>query len=843
MKNKKGFIHIAVAITIGVIALSMAGVMIWYKGEADERAATTPAVVTTNVNNTNTSSLVDSSWELYTNSDLNTTFQHPSSAEVKEAYSGVVENPDADPSDQWESVFLTIGDYNLAMSQQDNHYGRLENTWHNTQYTKPLDLNLSVDELYNILNSDFDDIFKVEKLSTNTHTAVEFYELGQFNGQSALIYRAIIPHRAYGNVVATYILGDEFGTWETDNESQRLDLVTKASDAVGQIINENYDEDVLAKLDDFKTLIKTIRDITLDNHVSKDWPTHTNETFGFSFKYPAEFTQAENATAKTVSFTNDTGSININIFDRPVKASSVIGVYGPVSEPTVVKVGNQPGWQYIEGDAGCGWVSTHTPRGMFTLQIAFSSCEEQTLRANSDLQAEILTTFEFSTVVQDHYSYLQEFKSGGQIGNDRAVWNSQDGKLELHDYPIEILSSDLLLYPQDGHTEISNIDCNGRYCLIAVGRWDRVHRVVKYDLVSTQFTDITDKLPDFITNGDKVDFEWNGTDYIISNRQRLLKYSGNSVTILHDFSPRACDYPYYLSRGNDVTGNFVLFITSGCDNTNVPALFGKIDRFGQVTTVSSSLLTDSTLISEIGHNGERWLFAGKGTMLEYNGKTLTDVSDHFIAYKDLEPAGIVVNNLLWWIAWQTDDPILQLAEYNRVKATPLTNVLKGFDGVTVGDITGEEGNIAVSGKQGQQLNIIDREDNVIDVSYAIPHDIYGMHYSSPNFLLGSQTLIMQADRAGVPLEQFAEQFTLNPQLTNNVLSATVKIDHNVPEGASIKYYLSNNRGADWFEVSHDEKHEFTTTGNELSWRIVMSTDNIDNKPHVSSLEILYWVEQ
>lgn len=132
------------------------------------------------------------------------------------------------------------------------------------------------------------------------------------------------------------------------------------------------------------------------------------EGMGFSFKYPANlFKSIDIPNEKNVSnsysyrlssYENIYGDIYISVENKKFEPNNIVGIYGAVENPEVVKMGDRIAYRYLEGDAGCGHQKVLTALGEDkTLEILFSSCYDYVypLYDEEELMQSILDTFEF----------------------------------------------------------------------------------------------------------------------------------------------------------------------------------------------------------------------------------------------------------------------------------------------------------------------------------------------------------------------------------------------------------------------------------------------------------------
>lgn len=79
--------------------------------------------------------------------------------------------------------------------------------------------------------------------------------------------------------------------------------------------------------------------------------------------------------------------------------------------------------------------------------------------------------------------------------------------------------------------------------------------------------------------------------------------------------------------------------------------------------------------------------------------------------------------------------------------------------------------------------------------------------------------------------------------SNNVKSGRITVSQITGSYGNIKYYLSNNGGNNWIEViPGGALSSFSSTGNDLRWRAVLSTTDTRKTPVIEKLEVYYKYE-
>jgi hypothetical protein len=100
--------------------------------------------------------------------------------------------------------------------------------------------------------------------------------------------------------------------------------------------------------------------------------------------------------------------------------------------------------------------------------------------------------------------------------------------------------------------------------------------------------------------------------------------------------------------------------------------------------------------------------------------------------------------------------------------------------------------------------------------------------------------VVYPDRFYVPTG--AAQSRTVDATADNIRQATLTADFQT-RGGSVAFYLTNDGGDNWAEVTPGATHVFTTTGSDLRWRAVLAVDPIWHRtPVVNSLRIDYSTE-
>ncbi|MFW9943261.1 MAG: hypothetical protein ACFFFT_19655, partial [Candidatus Thorarchaeota archaeon] len=72
-----------------------------------------------------------------------------------------------------------------------------------------------------------------------------------------------------------------------------------------------------------------------------------------------------------------------------------------------------------------------------------------------------------------------------------------------------------------------------------------------------------------------------------------------------------------------------------------------------------------------------------------------------------------------------------------------------------------------------------------------------------------------------------------------ITNATMIVNGEFPANTTIQIFLSNDNGSNWEPVINNTLHIFSTTGSELMWRIIISTNDDLISPKISKIIITY----
>ncbi|MFX1532204.1 MAG: LVIVD repeat-containing protein [Promethearchaeota archaeon] len=73
-----------------------------------------------------------------------------------------------------------------------------------------------------------------------------------------------------------------------------------------------------------------------------------------------------------------------------------------------------------------------------------------------------------------------------------------------------------------------------------------------------------------------------------------------------------------------------------------------------------------------------------------------------------------------------------------------------------------------------------------------------------------------------------------------ITNATMIVSGELPVNTSIQIFLSNDNGSSWEPVTNNTLHNFSSTGSELMWRVIISTNDDLVSPKISKITITYF---
>lgn len=362
MKNPKGFIPIVIVILISALALAAAGTALWYKSEKAQETKNVNQTVILNENSNNNSNIAvntntvaantntaatdeTAGWKTYTNSTVGYSVKYPADWTVKDIN---------EPS---------------FVSGQTARYISISNA----KATRSLHLGVRKSSESKI------DIWARTGIGAGDFQAGDSVAIAGSSVQSIkLVYQRKAVEIFYSPV------------------EHATDPVTIGSfDVSAYFSNKSDDNSDLSTDADYLTANKMLSTLTfLDD--TTGWKTYTNTRYGYSFRYPSGYTLTE---AENINIKKDNASMTARIKDRKLDPNNILGIYGK-KEPILTDVGPQRGYQFLEGDAGCGgdFVQTALSNSKI-LELYFGKCDQEVNELFSDIDQrnQILSTFQFTS--------------------------------------------------------------------------------------------------------------------------------------------------------------------------------------------------------------------------------------------------------------------------------------------------------------------------------------------------------------------------------------------------------------------------------------------------------------
>lgn len=333
----KGFIPIVVVIVISVVAALMVAVGLWYRAKKDAEPVVYGTV------NMNVSGVFNQ------NSNTNTAVDETADWNIHTSQELGVQfkYPDGyDVQEQAGSIFLSKGTFeSFATGANNAFFGVIANRKY------------------------FDEDSARLKNTTESEITID-----------GGIYKKVV--------------GDDYGRYEGASAGKVVDILLQGSmiHIEQRPGNIPQDFDVLVVSD---KILSTIQFLDVNAH----WKTFVDDVYGYSFRYPPEYTLTESDNVEIrVVIKKEDASMYGTIKDRALDPDNIQGIYGKMIT-TTVNVGPQKGYQYRDGDAGCGGDHVQTAlTGNKILELYFGICDLETnvLMTDLDQRNQILSTFQFT---------------------------------------------------------------------------------------------------------------------------------------------------------------------------------------------------------------------------------------------------------------------------------------------------------------------------------------------------------------------------------------------------------------------------------------------------------------
>ena len=259
------------------------------------------------------------------------------------------------------------------------------------------------------------DDYHAQKFDVNVFAATSTLEVfvknfWEFNKVEAYKKVTISDSEAYQFVLNNKLSWPEGSGISFEGEKRLVTIIDNAAGAKIVIVFP-YSEDVDDEEDSaiYKKMFESFRadkNLIPEKVKPSDWTGV--EGLDFGFRYPANLFKSvavpdELNDLNTYSYwlsshENLYGDVSVYVKSEKFEPNNIVGIYGAVENPEVVKIGDRIAYRYLEGDAGCGHQKVLTALGEDkTLEILFSSCYDYVypLYEEEELMQSILDTFEF----------------------------------------------------------------------------------------------------------------------------------------------------------------------------------------------------------------------------------------------------------------------------------------------------------------------------------------------------------------------------------------------------------------------------------------------------------------
>ncbi|MEA2097596.1 MAG: hypothetical protein U9P70_00770 [Patescibacteria group bacterium] len=319
-----------------------------------------------------------------------------------------------------------------------------------------------------------------------------------------------------------------------------------------------------------------------------------------------------------------------------------------------------------------------------------------------------------------------------------------------------------------------------------------------------------------------------------------------------------------------------------CSETECLIIGGKgklVSYNGKSFVDLSSKIDFNTLDdSKIGWSGEYWLIAGTiyssqsskytGVIYKYQDSIFSRITtDEMFVSSRAGAFDMSLNKYLnKWLIIKEGSPIKMYAydgnKFNDFSAK-IGKFYSSFESFIPDiDVAGKVWFIINKGTSGHILRFDGK--NMVDVKDALSINvpIYAISSATLFYDFGNMLMMGGGTQSDPKLYEVTESFLSKPssynvsgvvQSTNvntstkNILDAYIMVRHQVPSSTSVKYYITNNGGNMWEEIFVDSnntstKFTFGSTGNDLRWKAVLTTNDKKVSPQIDHLSIYYTEE-
>ena len=157
-----------------------------------------------------------------------------------------------------------------------------------------------------------------------------------------------------------------------------------------------------------------------------------------------------------------------------------------------------------------------------------------------------------------------------------------------------------------------------------------------------------------------------------------------------------------------------------------------------------------------------------------------------------------------------------------------------------------------NGTTWTKLNGIDEDNNILtfEKDNLSTNTVYEVPESNMLISSDDKPLVFWTDTSAGNNEIYFSKLTsygLTPEIVQsltlnspaeNIISARLSANQNL-NSQTINYFLSNDGGTTWEAVTIGTLHQFSTSGNDLRWRAILSTTETSITPAIDQIDILY----
>lgn len=359
-----------------------------------------------------------------------------------------------------------------------------------------------------------------------------------------------------------------------------------------------------------------------------------------------------------------------------------------------------------------------------------------------------------------------------------------------------ITFTDLSSAVEGYHSGLTAIGSNGSYWLIG-----GPGKLLKYD--GTIFTDLSSEYS-AVFSGGAYSIQWNGAVWMFTGGTNGLgTYDGSAFTNLSSLAT----LPSAYSQAAWNSGKKQWLIAFQEELSTLYSYDGE-----KLNKISSPSYLGN--ITHVASDGRVWLLTGWDTVRQgyttflFDGKKFTDLSKTFSLWKTIGWSNIAWNGKYWILRSDNNNGQLPRIYTLGRKGTGLRQL-----SVDLGATDFQYGNSEVV---------------PLNNGWVIAGNTFGTS-NEAFFLRGIDTYL-----TGKKVESKTVV-----KSTENIALAKIRASSTLPEGTSIKFWLSNNDGKKWREVESGSWVMFSTSGKQLKWRAVLSTTDTSVTPSLKGITLYY----